>query len=180
MGKVADAILGGWQVSGLWRWSTGFPFSVYPFYSWPTNWDLESNSVLIGKKPQTGQFIVAQSGGGTGPNVFKDPGITDPTNPNAAINQFRDAYPGESGQRNELRGPGPFNIDMGLAKEWKINESQNLSFRWEVFNVTNTVRFDAGNIQNVNNYTDYNPSFGNFINTLFKARIMQLSGRYTF
>jgi hypothetical protein len=69
---------------------------------------------------------------------------------------------------------------MGLAKEWKINESQNLSFRWEVFNVTNTVRFDVGNIQNVNNYTDYNASFGNFINTLFKPRIMQLAGRYTF
>jgi hypothetical protein len=180
MGKVADAILGGWQVSGLWRWSTGFPFSVYPFYSWPTNWDLESNAILVGKKPKTGQFIVAQSGGGTGPNVFKDPGITDHTNPNAAINQFRDAYPGESGQRNELRGPGPFNIDMGLAKEWKINESQNLRFSWEVFNVTNTVRFDVGNIQNVNNYTDYNASFGNFINTLFKPRIMQLGGRYTF
>ncbi|HLZ39555.1 MAG TPA: carboxypeptidase-like regulatory domain-containing protein [Candidatus Sulfotelmatobacter sp.] len=180
MGKVADAILGGWQVSGLWRWSTGFPFSVYPFYSWPTNWDLESNAILVGKKPQTGQFIVAQSGGGTGPNVFKDPGITDPTNPNAAINQFRDAYPGESGQRNELRGPGAFNIDMGLAKEWKITESQNLRFSWEVFNVTNTVRFDAGNIQNVNNFTDYNASFGNFINTLFKPRIMQLGGRYTF
>ena len=180
MGKLADAILGGWQVSGLWRWSTGFPFSVYPFYSWPTNWDLESNAILIGKKPQTGQFIVAQSGGGTGPNVFKDPGITDPNNPNAAINQFRDAYPGESGQRNELRGPGAFNIDMGLAKEWKFNESQNLRFSWEVFNVTNTVRFDAGNIQNVNNYTDYNASFGNFINTLFKPRIMQLGARYTF
>lgn len=180
MSKVADAVLGGWQISGLWRWSTGFPFSVYPFYSWPTNWDLESNAILIGKKPQTGQFIVPQAGGGTGPNVFRDPGIADPSNPNAAINQFRDAYPGESGQRNELRGPGAFNIDMGLAKEWKISESQNLKFSWEVFNVTNTVRFDAGNIQNVNNYTDYSPSFGNYINTLFKPRIMQLGARYTF
>jgi hypothetical protein len=180
MSKLADAFFGGWQVSGLWRWSTGFPFSVYPFYSWPTNWDLESNAILVGKKPKTGQFIVPQVGGGVGPNVFQNPGTTNPTDPNAAINQFRDAYPGESGQRNELRGPGAFNIDMGLAKEWKITERQNLRFSWEVFNVTNSVRFDAGNIQNVNNYTDYNPSFGNFINTLFKPRIMQLGARYTF
>ena len=180
MSKLGDAILGGWQVSGLWRWSTGFPFSVYPFYSWPTNWDLESNAILVGKKPKTGQFMVAQAGGGVGPNVFQDPGITDPQNPNAAINQFRDAYPGESGQRNILRGPGVFNIDMGLSKAWKITERQNLKISWEVFNVTNSVRFDAGNIQNVNNYTDYNASFGNFINTLFKSRIMQLGARYTF
>ena len=46
--------------------------------------------------------------------------------------------------------------------------------------MTNSVRFDAGNIQNVNNYTDYNASFGNFINTLFKPRAMQLGARYTF
>jgi hypothetical protein len=180
MGKLADAVLGGWQTSGLWRWSTGYPFSVYPFYSWPTNWDLESNAILVGKPPKTGQFIVAQAGGGTGPNVFQNPGITNSTDPNAAVNQFRDAYPGESGQRNELRGPGSFNIDMGLSKEWKITESQNLKFSWEVFNVTNSVRFDAGNIQNVNNYTDSPSSFGNFINTLFKPRVMQLGARYNF
>ena len=180
MSKLADAVIGGWQVSGLWRWSTGYPFSVYPFYSWPTNWDLESNAILVGPKPKTGQFIVAQAGGGTGPNVFKNPGTTNSSDPTAAVNQFRDAYPGESGQRNELRGPGSFNIDMGLSKEWKINERQNLKLSWEVFNVTNSVRFDAGNIQNVNNYTDSPSSFGNFINTLFKPRVMQLGARYTF
>jgi len=180
MSKLADAVIGGWQISGLWRWSTGYPFSVYPFYSWPTNWDLESNAILVGKKPKTGQFIVAQAGGGTGPNVFQNPGITNSSDPNAAVNQFRDAYPGESGQRNELRGPGSFNIDMGLSKTWKINESQNLKLSWEVFNVTNSVRFDAGNIQNVNNYTDSPSSFGNFINTLFKPRVMQLGARYMF
>ena len=112
--------------------------------------------------------------------MFQNPGITNPGDPNAAINQFRDAYPGESGQRNILRGPGSFNIDMGLSKAWNITESQNLRVSWEVFNVTNSVRFDAGNIQNVNNYTDYNASFGNFINTLFKPRAMQLGARYTF
>ena len=180
MGKLADGFIGGWQVSGLWRWSTGYPFSVYPFYSWPTNWDLESNSILVGPKPKTGQFIVAQAGGGTGPNVFQNPGTTNSSDPNAAVNQFRDAYPGESGQRNELRGPGSFNIDMGLSKAWNITEQQNLKLTWEVFNVTNSVRFDAGNIQNVNNYTDSPSSFGNFINTLFKPRVMQLGARYTF
>ncbi len=172
MSKLADAVLGGWQISGLWRWSTGFPFDVYAFNNWATNFDLESYGVLTGPKPKTGQFIVPQSGGGTGPNVFKDP--------NAALNSFRYSFPGESGQRNVLRGPGSFDIDMGLSKAWKITESQNLKFSWEVFNVTNSVRFDVGSMMNNNNFLDSPTSFGNFINTLSQQRVMQLGARYSF
>jgi hypothetical protein len=180
MSKIVDAFLGGWQISGLWRWSSGYPFDVYAFNNWSTNWDLESYGILTGPKPKTGQFIVAQAGGGTGPNVFQNPGIANPTDPNAAINQFRYSYPGESGQRNELRGPGSFDIDMGLAKAWKITESQNVKLTWEVFNVTNSARFDVGTMMNNNNYLDSPTSFGNFINTLSQQRVMQLGARYTF
>ncbi len=116
MGRFANAMLSGWTISGLWRWSTGYPFTEFS-PAWSTNFDLESPVVpLSSRKPQTGSFIVAQASGGTGPNVFKDPGITDPTNPIAAINLVRPAYPGEGGSRNWLRGPGTFNLDSGLAK----------------------------------------------------------------
>ncbi|HEV2399545.1 MAG TPA: carboxypeptidase-like regulatory domain-containing protein [Candidatus Sulfotelmatobacter sp.] len=168
MSKLADAIVGGWQISGLWRWSTGYPFDVYAFNNWATNWDLESYGVLTGAKPKTGQFKV----NGNTPNVFQDP--------SAALNSFRYSLPGESGQRNELRGPGSFDIDMGLAKAWKITESQNLKLSWEVFNVTNTPRFDVGSMMNNNNFLDSAASFGNFINTLSQQRVMQLGARYTF
>ena len=180
MPKLADALLGGWEVSGLWRWSTGYPFDVYAFNNWSTDWEDESYGVLTGPKPKTGQFIVAQAGGGTGPNVFQNPGITNPSDPNAAVNLFRYSYPGESGQRNELRGPGSFDIDMGLSKAWKITESQDLKLSWEVFNVTNTPRFDVGYMMNNNNYLDSPTSFGNFINTLSQQRVMQIGARYTF
>jgi hypothetical protein len=60
-----------------------------------------------------------------------------------AANCFGYAFPGETGQRNQLRGPGFFGVDLGLAKRWKMPWSDNhsLQFRWEVFNVTNSVRF---------------------------------------
>ena len=166
--KIAEAVLGGWQISGLWRWSTGYPFDVYAFNNWSTNWDLESYGILTGPKPKTGRFII----GGTTPNVFQ--------NPTAALNSFRYSLPGESGQRNELRGPGSFNIDMGLSKAWKITESQNLKLSWEVFNVTNSARFDVGTMMNNNNFLDSAGSFGNFINTLSQQRVMQLGARYSF
>jgi Carboxypeptidase regulatory-like domain len=168
LGKIGDALLGGWQLSGLWRWSTGYPFDVYAFNNWATNWDLESYGVLTGPKPKTGQFVI----GGTTPNVFQ--------NPAAALSSFRYSLPGESGQRNEVRGPGSFDIDMGLAKAFKITESQNLRLSWEVFNVTNTPRFDVGSMMNNNNFLDSAGSFGNFINTLSQQRVMQLGARYTF
>ena len=55
-------------------------------------------------------------------------------------------YPGEAGQRNNFRGDGIFDIDTGLSKNWKIHEFSSLKFAWEVYNVTNTVRFDPSSI----------------------------------
>jgi len=180
MGRIANGILGGWSFSGLWRWSTGYPFSAFS-PEWPTNYNLESLAVLTGKKPETGSFIVPQVSGGTGPNVFKDPGIIDPNNPNAAINQMRSAYPGEKGDRNIFRGPGTFNIDMGLLKQIPITESQSLKFSWQVFNVTNSPRFDVGTMNIAGNTVLSSQSvFGNFSSTLSNARVMELAVRYSF
>src|SRR5439155_1761327 len=87
----------GWTASGLLRWSTGYPFSISSGFGWATNFELESSAVLVGKRPELGTFTVTQSTGNSGPNVFKNPGITNSSDPNAAINQFRQAFPGESG-----------------------------------------------------------------------------------
>ena len=165
MNRWANAIVGGWQFSGLLRWSSGLPFSIGPGLGfWATNWELTSNAVLSGARPKTGTFMVSGQ-----PNVFADP--------TTAIQDFRFAFPGESGQRNNLRGPGIFGLDTGLAKSWKITESQALKFSWEVFNATNSVRFDAvsasGTLSN-------SSSFGNFIQTLSKKRVMQFALRYSF
>jgi hypothetical protein len=111
------------------------------------------------------------------PNLFQ--------NPAAAIHDFRFADPGESGQRNVLRGPGYLGIDLGLAKTWRIFESQAVKFSWETFNVTNTTRFDVGSLQAFGTFGGGNlnlssPSFGNFTSTLTKPRVMQFALRYSF
>jgi hypothetical protein len=186
MGRLTNAVFGGWTVSGLWRWSTGYPFSLFS-PEWATNFQLETPAVPVSNaRPKTGSFIVAQANGGTGPNVFKDPGITDAivggnTNPNAAINMFRAAFPGEEGLRNGLRGPGTFNIDTNLTKSWAITESQFVKFSWAMYNVTNSARFDVGTMSlNGNNSLSSSSSFGNFSSTLSNARVMEFSIRYSF
>jgi hypothetical protein len=182
MGSFANAIIGGWTLSGLWRWSSGYPFSLLS-PEWATNYDLETPAVPTSRaRPKTGGYIVAQAGGGTGPNVFQDPGITDAsTNANAAINLFRPAYPGEGGLRNGLRGPGTFDIDTTVAKSWAIREGQLVKFSWSMFNVTNSARFDVGTMQlNGNNSLSSSSSFGNFSSTLSNPRVMEFMLRYVF
>ncbi len=164
---VADAILGGWQTSGVMRWSSGLPFSVGAYCCWPTNWELQGYAMPNGPKPDTGVFNVDGS-----PNVFKDP--------DAASTAFRIPYPGEVGPRGYLRGPGIFSLDMGIAKNWNITERQKLQFRWEVFNVTNSVRFDALTMELYNGDIT-GSSLGKYLApTNSTPRVMQFALRYEF
>ena len=91
---------------------------------------------------------------------------------------------GESGQRNNLIGPGTFNIDAALGKTWTIREGKDLSFHWETFNVTNTPRFDVGGLQyngvSSNNVISTESTFGDFLNTLNRPRLMEFALRFVF
>jgi hypothetical protein len=166
MGRVADALLGGWGWSGIVHWTSGLPFTIESGGFWPTNWEIQSTAVKIGN---TGPVGVFKDSSGN-PNMFKDA-----TQANAA---FRLPLPGESGQRNELRGPGYFEVDFGVSKAWRITEAQNLKFSWETFNVTNSVRFDAA--QSANNFSLTTGAFGEYSSTLTSPRVMQFSLRYEF
>ena len=171
MGRVANAFLGGWSFSGLLHSTTGLPFSIF-VTGWSTNYNLPGQAFKIGDPGKVGVYTDANGN----PNMFRN--STNPNAPNYAQNAFRHPYPGEGGQRNELRGPGYFGIDTGLAKQWAITEQQQLKFSWEVFNVTNAVRFDAA--LSSNNFNLSSGGFGVYSNTLTKPRLMQFSLRYSF
>jgi hypothetical protein len=177
---LLNAIFGGWGLSGLGRWTSGFPFSVAAGDGWATNFELEGTSVLIGPKPKSGVYINSSGI----PNAFKNaqdiqcycPYAPDPANGPVL---FRNPYPGEAGQRNIFRGPGFFDIDGGLSKTWNFTEARLIRFSWEVFNVTNSVRFDAANAVDNEDLVD-NTQFGNFQRTLTTPRVMQFSIRFAF
>jgi Carboxypeptidase regulatory-like domain len=179
LNKIADAFVGGWQLSGLFRWTSGFPVTVDNGGEYPTNYQLEGHADQL-SAVTTGTYYTGPNNSGVGntaPNLF--------ANGANAYLDFGYAYPGETGVRNNLRGPGFFGIDLGLAKRWKMpwNDGQSLQFRWEVFNVTNSVRFD---VQSANGYiggslaNGNSANFGNFSGTLTNSRIMQFALRYEF
>ncbi len=88
----------------------------------------------------------------------------------------RNAYPGEAGQRNRFRGDGYFGIDSGLSKSWVIHEQHTLKFAWEVFNVSNSARFDVYSM----NRDVTSGGFGNYGAMLTTPRVQQFSLRYGF
>jgi hypothetical protein len=165
---IADALIGGWQLSGINRWSSGLPFSVNE-PGWTTDWQIESYGVVTGN-------VKAHKGidANGNPQYFADPGaINSGTSTGGPI---RLPYPGEAGERNFFRGDGYFDIDNGLSKVWKIRELASLKFAWEVYNVTNSVRFDPNSIDS--GLTD--GSLGIASKLLTQPRRMQFSLRFDF
>jgi hypothetical protein len=167
MGRLADAVVGGWTLTGIFHWTSGLPFSVFPGNGWSTNYNLTGEAIEVGNPGKVGVHRDALGN----PTMFVDS--------NVAISAFRHPYPGEGGQRNELRGPGYFGIDAGIDKDWKIKEGQTLSFAWEAFNVTNSVRFDAAQSSNAFDLTSLT-TFGVYNSTLTQPRVMQFMLRYSF
>ena len=173
--RTLDAIIGGWQLSGLFRWTSGFPYTIYNNAAdYPTDWYWEGAAVPTVSHVTSGAYHVANG------NVNLFP------NPSAAENLFQPALPGQVGVRNFVRGDGYFGIDLGLSKRWTMPwaDKQSLALRWEVFNLTNSTRFDfndqnAGSSSESNN-TIANPNFGNYTHLMTNPRVMQFALRFEF
>ncbi|MGD9630499.1 MAG: carboxypeptidase regulatory-like domain-containing protein [Pyrinomonadaceae bacterium] len=173
-----DAIFGGWQVSSIVRYNSGEPMGTVNRYfdnaGWVTNWNTKSGVVQT-RDIETGVFF---NGDGGLPTMF--------ANPQEAFNSFRSPFPGETGDRNRLRFPSYFVIDMGMQKQFKMpwSESHRLGFKWEVFNVTNTPVFTGPVSERRLGYkpeTRTVPTgFGEFTATKSAARVMQFALRYDF
>jgi hypothetical protein len=169
MSRALDAVVGGWQVSGLGRWTSGFPFSVGNGFQWPTDWDLSGNGIQVAPV-KTGTFYDPNNIGAV--NVF--------SNLANDASAFREPLPGEAGQRNNLRGPGFMSVDAGLAKKWTMpwKDSHVIELRWEVFNVANSRRFDA---LSLNSFLDvYGSTFADYTRLSTKPRVMEFALRYEF
>ena len=132
---LKQALIGGWQINGIYLWQRGFPFQV-------------SASDLGGVLDTFGTNranIVGDihSGGGTIEQWFNTAAFAQP-----ALGEF-----GNSG-RNILRGPGRNNLDLALFKNFDLPRGALLQFRLESFNALNHPQFTGGglsrNIANAN------------------------------
>lgn len=184
VGGAMNALIGGWEITGLARWRSGFPLTVGNGFNYPTNWQRNALGTLTSQVDSN----LTRSGVGGVPNIF--------TNPQSVIdNDFAFTLPGFGGTRNAIRGPGYFSTDAGVYKSFVMPwgaERQRLQFRVNAFNVFNNVNFSAGapwapgNVSGWNGLTldPTSPStFGQITQTAGPrggAREMEMALRYEF
>ncbi len=46
-----NALIGGWHVSGVFRWTSGFPITIDNGFTWATNWNIEGDAEPNGPAP---------------------------------------------------------------------------------------------------------------------------------
>jgi hypothetical protein len=118
---VLSRVLGGWQINSTVSVMSGVPFSVFA----------DGTSLNLPGSNQTADQVkpTVEKPGGTGrATPYYDP---------AAFAEVTAARFGNTGY-NILRGPGLFNWDFGLVREFVVAGHTRLQLRFESFNFTNT------------------------------------------
>ena len=164
---AANRLTQGWELSGITRFSTGFPVTLINY---------GDNSLL-----------------GAEPNGINNYGIDEPDvapgslnlnhNPRNGQRYFNAALfsenalgtPGDASRRY-FHGPGMENFDMALLKNLRLTESKSLQFRLEAFNVFNHAQFFGpqavdGNISSA--------TFGQVVSAT-APRLVQLGAKFIF
>jgi hypothetical protein len=180
--------LGGWSTSAIVSLQSGVPFSLY---SNSTSNDANKNgtgndrlayvgtgsitSVLTGQSPAKGYFDTSKFGRIRSVTQSLNPTFHDIHCPLSMNSGLWCEGPG-SGQtnRNTLTGPGYQDVDISIAKKFRISERAALQFQANFFNLLNRANFaiPQGNITS--------SSFGSSINTVGDPRITQLALRFDF
>ena len=177
-----DEVIGAWDLSGVAEWHTGYPWSGAS-NAYVASYSNDAPPIFIGNNRAAVKTHLTKQADGT-LSMFKDPLL--------ASQQFEGPVGFQIGPRNAFRGPGFFNADMGLAKNFPIyREAVNMKFRADAFNALNHPNFQnpAENVFNGYDQLDYQqgPGFGQVQfpvipsgNENNGARVLQLSLRLEF
>lgn len=193
--KIGRILFSGWQISGIVTAMSGLPIDV-----------IDSGA---------GTFYLGANGGGR-PNWVSDASATINIPNGYYFNPFAFARPtvlsgqlipsssgtakaGATGTdfgnvgRNALRGPNQFNFDFSISKCVRIDDTKNIEFRAEFFNLLNNVNFanpisNLAAVQQSGGQFDPNGQispnragdFGKIISTSNNPRLVQLALKFNF
>jgi hypothetical protein len=173
-GGISNALLGGWQVSTIYKYSSGVPFF---FRSSFCNVPGQFRAACI-PAITNGDAVFAQDKGDF------DPANGPLFNKNAfqPIETFNYNYGTGNRIEDDIRGPGYKNQDLSFTKNTRMGGGTNLQFRFEMFNMWNWHIFSNpgqwGGIAFNNDLAS--PDFGKWNGSVTDPRTMQVSLRFTF
>jgi outer membrane receptor protein involved in Fe transport len=121
---VKNAIVGGWQLNGIYTWQRGFPITIQAADLGGLNDSVGTNRADLVGDPDVSNRTITQ--------WFNTAAFAQP-----AAGSF-----GTSG-RNILRGPGVNNLDLAAFKNFELGRGMRLQFRLESFNALNHTQFNG-------------------------------------
>jgi outer membrane receptor protein involved in Fe transport len=159
---VLSQVAGGWSLSGIYTFQSGFPYNVF-----------DGNDPCL------------RAGGYTAtcrPNLVGDPAL--PSSERSATRWFNAAAfqktaPGEFGTtpRNAIRGPSLRNVDLSISKRLTIDavrKGMNVELRIDAFNAFNNVNFGVPQLNIASS------AFGRIGSTATDAREFQFGVKLNF
>jgi hypothetical protein len=147
---VKNAIIGGWQMNGIYTWQRGFPITIRAIDVGNVFDSFNTNRANVSGDPG--------SGAGTVEQWFNTSAFSQPP-----LGQFGNST------RNMLRGPTINNLDLALFKNFDLARGARLQFRFESFNAFNHPNFNSNGVQT----QIADPCFG-CLQSAFAGRINQL------
>jgi len=145
-------LVGGWELTGIYTARSGAPFSVFDCSfgddvcsrvllngAVSLSGNINHDSVGVAGTPNRYDYINLSA---LKPGQFLD-GIGQAENP---------PFPASMSKRNVFRGPGQWNIDGAVHKNFRVAEGKQIQLRFEVYNVLNHANlFIDGGEAEVNN-----------------------------
>lgn len=169
---VARALLGGWQLNGIFTSQSGFPTDIRSTRVAAANQLFATFNVpdLV-----LGQSMYLPNGGPDGwfnPAAFAEPGTVANAR-GAQLIKFGTLA------RRAGRGPGTNNLDFSIFRVFALRETMRLQFRAEAFNLTNTPAFFLPSAASPA-LTIGNPAFGKLTNSSATGRQLQFGLKLVF
>jgi hypothetical protein len=164
-GGLLNNIIGGWTVSGIFNARSGLTFNTSSS-ALPISAGQVSPALLNGDgSALSGQINTTSSGT---IQFFGDR--------TAALGALTFPQHGQIGNRNILKGPGFWNVDLAVLKNFQMpwSERQRLQLRWEMYNAFNHNNFGLPNA------TITSANFGVISASANNPREMQFAIRYEF
>jgi hypothetical protein len=193
-GGLMDQIVGGWQVSGIFAWSSGSPISITsqrgtfnragrsnctdPIACNTAVTTLSESEVkdLLGirKLPDGRIFWIDPKVVGPDGRAVGADNLTNSAGFDGQV--FFNPAAGEVGNLSILAfdGPSQYRIDLALSKRFGMGDARRLEVKGEAFNLTNTPSFFRGDMD-INSTT-----FGRLTSVNVGSRVVQLSVRFDF
>jgi hypothetical protein len=173
--NLLGTLLGGWQLSGIFTYNTGLPWTpVQSAYCLP-----QPGQCISPTRPTQ---VIATPVYSSSTSALSTPGVNFPGGGAA----YFASPPGSTVPaigRNSFRGPGFRSVDMSIQKNFRLNtaglpEGAFIQLRMNAYNVFNILNLTPFNFGDSNtNYLD--PTFG-LAESATSGRVLELEARFQF